>query len=403
VHFQTPTYEFAVNQLGDSAATVDAYVFYNLCPPTYLSNISAPTTVSFTTVDGTAIAGVDYETLSGDITFPNPSVNYAEVPSTIGPITIHPTCIGKYFYIQLSNPRPTGETSIAYSSRIKMTGYGGSLVSLPNSQSEFAFNDSVVLTLSRGGLDTSYGLDVDVYISEINNSSNIPPSIFEFTDPINYGISGIAPNRTWPYRVSWFAGDTAPKTLTFGDPAETTDGKTGYYRARLEKVSLTDNVLFDPHPYTQVLYLANNSLYYSGSVVGAIDTPITVSLSYTGITYVRGKNLTTMTSMTIIWGSLEKVDITNAPICNTIFLYNNLLPSFDISPFPLAASVVLNDNLLTQAAVDDILVKLAAGSVYGGYVDLSNYYGPGNAIPSATGLSAKATLESRGWTVTVQT
>ncbi|MBK6800353.1 MAG: hypothetical protein IPG83_02380 [Novosphingobium sp.] len=57
------------------------------------------------------------------------------------------------------------------------------------------------------------------------------------------------------------------------------------------------------------------------------------------------------------------------------------------------------NNLLTQAAVDAILAAfVAAGRTTG--TRILNLGGTGNAAPSAAGLADKATLQSRGWTVT---
>ena len=57
------------------------------------------------------------------------------------------------------------------------------------------------------------------------------------------------------------------------------------------------------------------------------------------------------------------------------------------------------NNLLTQSAVDAILAAfVAAGRTTG--TRILNLGGVGNATPSATGLTDKATLQSRGWTVT---
>ncbi|MEN9936053.1 MAG: Nonlabens phage [Chloroflexota bacterium] len=57
------------------------------------------------------------------------------------------------------------------------------------------------------------------------------------------------------------------------------------------------------------------------------------------------------------------------------------------------------NNLLTQAAVDAILAAFVAAGRTTGTRNL-NLGGTGNATPSATGLTDKATLQSRGWTVT---
>ena len=61
-------------------------------------------------------------------------------------------------------------------------------------------------------------------------------------------------------------------------------------------------------------------------------------------------------------------------------------------------SIYLDGCALTETAVNNVLVALAANAVEGVYVDLS---GGTNAIPGATGLAAKTTLEGKGWTVDV--
>lgn len=64
-----------------------------------------------------------------------------------------------------------------------------------------------------------------------------------------------------------------------------------------------------------------------------------------------------------------------------------------------------NANALTEAAVDALLVKWASLDGTGGTTSWDNksfvIEGGTNAVPSATGLAAKATLEGRGNTVTV--
>jgi len=63
-----------------------------------------------------------------------------------------------------------------------------------------------------------------------------------------------------------------------------------------------------------------------------------------------------------------------------------------------SASVLLQDNALTQAAVDNVLAALVESGAINGTLNLS---GGTNAIPSAAGLADKAILEGDGWTVTV--
>ena len=61
-------------------------------------------------------------------------------------------------------------------------------------------------------------------------------------------------------------------------------------------------------------------------------------------------------------------------------------------------SIYLDGCALTETAVNNVLVALAANAVEGGYVNLS---GGTNAIPGETGLTAKTALEDKGWGVDV--
>jgi hypothetical protein len=60
--------------------------------------------------------------------------------------------------------------------------------------------------------------------------------------------------------------------------------------------------------------------------------------------------------------------------------------------------ISLEDNDLTQASVDHILITLDENGLTGGSVYLSDGT---NAIPSAAGLAAKLSLEGKGWDVYV--
>jgi len=82
------------------------------------------------------------------------------------------------------------------------------------------------------------------------------------------------------------------------------------------------------------------------------------------------------------------------------------LTSIDISGLlQLGDNFSAAGNALTETAVDDILVKLASMDGTGGTTSYDNkdinLSGGTNATPSATGLTAKATLQARGCTVMV--
>jgi hypothetical protein len=71
-----------------------------------------------------------------------------------------------------------------------------------------------------------------------------------------------------------------------------------------------------------------------------------------------------------------------------------------VGGFSVPASCLLGrwaGNFIPQAGIDAILAAFVTAGASGGTLALN---GGGNATPSATGLSNKATLVSRGWTVT---
>jgi hypothetical protein len=87
-------------------------------------------------------------------------------------------------------------------------------------------------------------------------------------------------------------------------------------------------------------------------------------------------------------------------VLTTFHCYSNQLTGWTGGTVPIAlGDFQAQNNLLTQAAVDAILAAFVAAGRNSGTRTL-NLGGTGNATPSATGLANKATLVSRGWTVT---
>lgn len=74
------------------------------------------------------------------------------------------------------------------------------------------------------------------------------------------------------------------------------------------------------------------------------------------------------------------------------------LTDLDVSELNALAGLNASGNDFVESVVDAILLALANGPISNGTVDLS---GGTSATPSAAGLISKATLEGRGWTVTV--
>lgn len=92
--------------------------------------------------------------------------------------------------------------------------------------------------------------------------------------------------------------------------------------------------------------------------------------------------------------------IVNNAVLASFFAYDNVLTGVDAG-FAVPAAChdfEVQNNLLTQAAVDAILAAFVLAGAAGAFI--LNVGGTGNATPSAAGLANKATLVGRGWTVT---
>jgi len=70
----------------------------------------------------------------------------------------------------------------------------------------------------------------------------------------------------------------------------------------------------------------------------------------------------------------------------------------NVQPLGDTIELLVYNCALTQTAVDDILVALAANSINNGYIDLT---GGTNAVPGAAGLAALTTLTGKGWSYDV--
>jgi Leucine-rich repeat (LRR) protein len=116
-------------------------------------------------------------------------------------------------------------------------------------------------------------------------------------------------------------------------------------------------------------------------------------------------SLTTNTVLTIFYcynnqltGSIPSLT-TNTALTNFSCSSNQLTSWTGGTVSATLGDFQAQNNLLTQATVDAILAAfVAAGRTTG--TRILNLGGTGNATPSTTGLTDKATLQSRGWTVT---
>jgi hypothetical protein len=95
-------------------------------------------------------------------------------------------------------------------------------------------------------------------------------------------------------------------------------------------------------------------------------------------------------------------DLSNNTALTTFYCHTNQLTGYAGGTISATlGNFQAQSNLLTQSAVDAILAAfVAAGRTSASGTCILNLDGTGNSAPSATGLTDKATLQSRGWTVT---
>ncbi len=151
-------------------------------------------------------------------------------------------------------------------------------------------------------------------------------------------------------------------------------------------------------------YCYNNQL--TGSIPSlSANTALTTFVCYSNQLTGSIPSLSANTALTLFYchsnqltGSIPSLSTNTALAIFSV--YNNQLTDWTGG----TVSATLGDfqaqnNLLTQVAVDAILAAFVAAGRSTGTRTL-NLGGTGNATPSAAGLADKATLQSRGWTVT---
>ena len=150
-------------------------------------------------------------------------------------------------------------------------------------------------------------------------------------------------------------------------------------------------------------------------VIGVSGNQTVVPVTIPSITLDGGSStyitFPTLEKVSLVMFNYPNLTTISFPVLETVynlgfltFTVNNC-PNLVTINIPVLANIIgdsgfydFNNNALSQTTVDNILVKFAATTNMNGTLNLADGT---NAAPSATGLAAKATLEGRGWTVTV--
>ena len=145
--------------------------------------------------------------------------------------------------------------------------------------------------------------------------------------------------------------------------------------------------------------IASNTLLHTADTAG-LTTLNSLTINNADLESLALVNASSLQTLSAQNNNLSVLDLTSATVLSYADLHNNELVGLDIDNATALTYLNLDDNALVQANVDAILLALVANNQTNGTVSLT---GVANDAPSSTGLSAKATLEARGWTVNVST
>lgn len=189
-----------------------------------------------------------------------------------------------------------------------------------------------------------------------------------------------------------------------GTTWELGDGQTATGTSCVKTITPPQTVILratHPEQITSITGLANRSLFGSVSLnkltgltrleiflnqfVGALVLPDSTALTEINVSY----NQFTGT-----------VDLSGKSALTIAFLNNCRFSAFTGTVSIGLSQLTLNDNQLTENAVNSVLSALvAAGRTTAHGVCALHLEGSGNAAPTGQGIIDKATLVSRGWTV----
>src|SRR5690606_20376817 len=243
-----------------------------------------------------------------------------------------------------------------------------------------AASTALDVSTSSGTSTWEFWSDLGLENTYTTNSSN-----HTWTGTTDKKVRFFPPSGDW----ALVAGTLAWNGKQLKGPIDPNFGKLeNILQLRLYNNSLTGSIPdFTNLPNLQQLHLYNNSL--TGSIPDFTNLP---NLQYL---YLQGNSLT---------GGIPDIG-TNHPALITCRLQNNQLSGLD-TPWSISATTTefrADGNALTTAAhINEILVRAdAAGAVNG----LLNVSGGTNAAPDGSsggfdGLTARANLIGKGWTVT---
>jgi len=113
------------------------------------------------------------------------------------------------------------------------------------------------------------------------------------------------------------------------------------------------------------------------------------------LTSLNVTGLTALQALVCYSNQLTSLNVTGLTALQTLVCYSNQLTSLNVTGLTALQNLYCYSNLLNSTNVDSTLVEMDANGVSNGGMDISS-----NAAPGPTGLTAKANLISRGWSVT---
>jgi hypothetical protein len=229
---------YEITEFVNDTASLSAFVLNQY-------GVEVHTTASYTTIDGTAIAGIDYKAVTSESRFvghlqPGPLLGtFDYLPITV---EVYPSIRGKSFYVQLSNPTPVESASIVYPSKCEFYGrVYGSYVTFVTS--------SMTLPATDGFTTEPYIIEVDRKVADAN-----PLTVFANMTGIYNTDNFFFPDGNTTHVLTWGSGETGIKILTFGGAILQSMAENGYFTMSLAKQYPTDDVEFSPTSSIRVTY-----------------------------------------------------------------------------------------------------------------------------------------------------
>jgi len=120
----------------------------------------------------------------------------------------------------------------------------------------------------------------------------------------------------------------------------------------------------------------------------------TLGLTNNSITSINLSNNTDLNLLLLRGNSFSSIDISSNVNLTWLDIASNSLTALDVSSNTLLTRLICALNSIVESEINDILIDLDSFGLSDGTLEMQN-----NTAPTGLGLTAKASLQGKGWTV----